>query len=317
MEKIKKLKKLEKYYFNGIGEEKTQGEVALFVTNDEKCIFRQNGEDVLMHYPLGTGVNAYYQYVPTAMPKKIKYLLMDLDGTSIQSEGFWVHIIEAVAAKMTCDETFRFKAEDEPFVSGYTVSEHLTYMLKKYAEFTDANLEKATKFYFEIVREELAQIESGTYKGNPFEVTKGLKELLIYCKNSGVKVALVSSGLIEKARPEIISACDSMGIEIFDYYDKIITGGIVPEDNCYGTLGNYCAKPHPWLYYEAMKAVGGNCENTLAIEDSSAGVLSAISAGVAVIGLNGGNIKAAGVDVMCEKTADDLHDVVRIIRNNN
>ena len=58
---------------------------------------------------------------------------MDLDGTSVRSEHFWVWIIERTTATLVGKPRFELEAADLPFVSGHSVSEHLEHCVRKYA----------------------------------------------------------------------------------------------------------------------------------------------------------------------------------------
>ena len=53
--------------------------------------------------------------------------------------------------------------------------------------------------------------------------------------------------------------------------------------------------------------------HVIGIEDSSAGVVSIRLAGVAPIGLNDGNIRAAGMESLCSHMVDKLPDVLKLI----
>ena len=55
---------------------------------------------------------------------------MDLDGTSVRSEEFWIWIIEKTTASMLDDESFKIEDSDIPFVSGHSVSEHFTVLYR-------------------------------------------------------------------------------------------------------------------------------------------------------------------------------------------
>ena len=57
---------------------------------------------------------------------------MDLDGTSVHSESFWMWVIEQTTARLLGDTSFKKEAEDDPYISGHSVSEHLQYMIDKY-----------------------------------------------------------------------------------------------------------------------------------------------------------------------------------------
>lgn len=64
----------------------------------------------------------YPAIYPVHKPKfegNTKAVLMDLDGTSVHSESFWMWIIEQTIAKLTQNNNkFELEASDEPHVSG-------------------------------------------------------------------------------------------------------------------------------------------------------------------------------------------------------
>ena len=73
-------------------------------------------------------------------------------------------------------------------------------------------------------------------------------------KARGVKIGLVTSGLYEKAWPEIVAAFRALGMgDPRDFYDAIITAGFPLRQGEAGTLGELSPKPHPWLYAEAAR----------------------------------------------------------------
>ena len=129
---------------------------------------------------------------------------MDLDGTSVHSEGFWIWIIERTTASLLGNPSFELEPADLPFVSGHSVSEHLTYCVRKYCP--DKTVEEARDFYFEHTRREMRAILDGGGRADAFVPAPGLKEFLLALKDRGIKIALVTSGLHEKAWPEIVAA---------------------------------------------------------------------------------------------------------------
>ena len=146
---------------------------------------------------------------------------MDLDGTSVRSEEFWIWIIEKTTASMLDDESFKIEDSDIPFVSGHSVSEHLQYCIDKYCP--GESLDKARNFYFEHVNHEMKEIMEGRGRKNSFVPQEGLKEFLLAIKAKGIKIGLVTSGLYEKAMPEILSAFRTLDMgEPTDFYDAII-----------------------------------------------------------------------------------------------
>ena len=118
--------------------------------------------------------------------------------------------------------------------------------------------------------------------------------------------------------PEIISAFKTLGMgDPVDFYDTIITAGYPLGKGRVGTLGELAPKPHPWLYAETMRVGLGipfeRRHHVIGIEDSSAGVVSILLAGVAPIGLTDGNIIRAGLDPLCTHMVDKLPDVLNLI----
>ena len=72
---------------------------------------------------------------------------MDLDGTSVRSEEFWIWIIEMTTASLLGNPDFKLEEADMPFVSGHSVSEHLQYCIDKYCP--DKTIEEARNYYFD------------------------------------------------------------------------------------------------------------------------------------------------------------------------
>lgn len=264
----------------------------------------------------GMGYPAIYPMHETHFEPKAEAILMDLDGTSVHSENFWMWIIERTTAQLLGNENFEREAEDEPFISGHSVSEHLQYMIDKYAK--DASLETARKFYFEIVNHEMSEILKGRGKQDAFTPAPHLKEFLTAVKGEGIKIGLVTSGLYEKAMPEIISAFKQLDMgDPTDFYDCIITAGQTLRQGQTGTLGELEPKPHPWLYAETARVGLGipfeRRHKVIGVEDSSAGVVSIKLAGFSCVGISGGNIERAGVGELCDYKFDDLMEMLDIV----
>jgi beta-phosphoglucomutase-like phosphatase (HAD superfamily) len=245
-----------------------------------------------------------------ALPDRVRAVLMDLDGTSVRSEDFWIYIIEQVTARLLDDKGFHFTEADLPFVSGFSVSEHLEYCLRTYCTGREATFEQARSYYFEITEREMTEILAGRGRRGAFTPTPGLKEFLLHLKDRGVKIGLVTSGLYQKAWPEIVSAFDVMGLgDPLHFYDSIVTAGISIKAGQVGTLGEQQAKPHPWLYSEVLMPLGVPRHEVVGIEDSSAGVVAIRLAGVAALGVEDGNIRSGGTAPLCMAIKPELPDI--------
>jgi FMN phosphatase YigB (HAD superfamily) len=67
---------------------------------------------------------------------------------------------------------------------------------------------------------------NSTRSNRAFSPAPGLKEFLLTLKNESVKIALITSGLYNKAMPEIYSAFRQLGLDNpEEFYDCIITAG--------------------------------------------------------------------------------------------
>ena len=110
------------------------------------------------------------------------------------------------------------------------------------------------KTFFEIVENE----------GLPMK--KGVKEILAFGKENGIKLALATSS----SRDYAMKCLKDAGIDI--YFDGIVCGDMVSH-----------SKPDPEIYLKACELVGVNPEDGVAFEDAPAGIESAYRAGMKVV----------------------------------
>lgn len=287
----------------------------IYTPKDRKVEFIETANHVLCNVKSEMGYPAIYPINKAFVQGPVKAILMDLDGTSVHSESFWIWIIQQTVAALLGNRDFQLEHEDLPFVSGHSVSEHLQYCIDKYCP--GKSVEEARSHYFRITRYEMKEIMEGRGKKGAFTPAPHLKEFLTELKANGIKIGLVTSGLTEKAMPEIVSAFQTLGMgDPLDFYDAIISAGTNLTKGQVGTLGELEPKPHPWLYAETAKiGLGFSQEEhcVIAMEDSSAGVVSARLAGFPCIGIEGGNIRQSGVTCLCSGMYTDLLDTLPII----
>lgn len=290
---------------------------AVAATGDGKVEFVAFEDRTVAYVRSAMGYPAYYPVRPVEIRKPVQAVLMDLDGTSVHSESFWVWIIERTTASLLGDEGFRLAESDLPHVSGHSVSEHLQHCIGKYCP--HATVEQAREHYFEHTHREMAEVLAGRGRADAFQPAPGLKEFLLALKAEGIRIGLVTSGLHEKAWPEIVSAFRAMDMgDPAAFYDAIITAGFPMRKGVQpGTLGELSPKPHPWLYAEVCRVGLGipfeQRHHVVGIEDSGAGVCSIRLAGFSVIGVAGGNIVESGTRALCDHFCGRLDDVLRII----
>jgi beta-phosphoglucomutase-like phosphatase (HAD superfamily) len=165
----------------------------------------------------------------------------------------------------------------------------------------------------------MKEIMEGRGRDGAFTPAAGIKNFLYSLKDMGVKIGLVTSGLYEKAWPEILSAFKTLKMgDPAVFYDAIISAGFPLQKGSAGTLGELSPKPHPWLYSEtAVVGLGipfNERNHVLGIEDSGAGVCSIRLAGYTVTGIAGGNIMESGTRPLCDYYEETFDDILKIIK---
>ena len=285
-------------------------------TGDRKVEFVFFSNHVLAYVKSAMGYPAYYPLRRIEMKCPVKAVLMDLDGTSVRSEEFWIWIIQLTTASVLGNSSFELEEEDLPYISGHSVSEHLEYCVRKYCP--DKTVEQAREFYFEHTHFQMREIMAGRGRTNAFKPSPGLREFLLELKSRHIKIGLVTSGLYEKAWPEILSAFHTLQMgDPKDFYDAIITAGFPLRKGQPGTLGELSPKPHPWLYAEVCRVGLGisetQNEHVVGIEDSGAGICSVRLAGFPTIGLEGGNIIESGTLGLCDHYCRSFEEILAFI----
>lgn len=302
---------------NGAFRKGIDGVNAILTAPDKKVELIGFRDKTIAYVPSAMKYDAYYTVHPVSLKKPVKAVLMDLDGTSVKSEEFWIWIIEKTVASLTGNPKFSLEDADLPYVSGHSVSEHLSYCIEKYCP--EKTLEQAREYYFMHTHNEMQAIMDGKGRAGAFTPADGLKDFLIELKAENIKIGLVTSGLYEKAMPEIISAFKTLGMGApEDFYDAIISAGFPLRKGSVGTLGELSPKPHPWLYAETCSVGLGipfeERHSVIGIEDSGAGVCSVRLAGFTTVGIAGGNIESSGTRDFCSFFEEKLTDIIKIIK---
>jgi beta-phosphoglucomutase len=289
------------------------GVVSVVATGDRKVEFICFEDRALAYVASALGYPCYYPVRPVHEARPIAAVLMDLDGTTVKSEEFWVYIIGRTVASLLGRNRFEFEDADLPYVSGHSVSEHLKYCIGKYCP--DKKFEDARAWYFRHTREEMDAILRGHGRKGAFTPAPGVKDFLLGLKARKLKIGLVTSGLYEKAYPEIVSAFDTLGMgDPKAFYESIITAGYPLGPGAAGTLGELCPKPHPWLYAETCRMGLGidvaDRNRVVGIEDSGAGICSIRLAGYSAVGIGGGNIRESGTLALCTAYCENFEEIM-------
>ena len=292
------------------------GVVRILTPADSRVEFIVFSDRTLAFVKSALGYGAYYPVHPVRVDRPVRAVLMDLDGTTVRSEPFWVWMIEQATASLLGKPNFSLEEADLPFVSGFSVSEHLQYCIDKYCP--GGSVEQARRFYFEHTQREMHAILDGRGRPDAFVPAPGVKTFLLALKAAGIRIGVVTSGVHEKAVPELVAAFRSMGLgNPAEFYDAIITAGFPLRPGEIGTLGELSPKPHPWLYAETCRVGLGipfdQRHHVVGIEDSGAGVCAGRLAGFATIGMAGGNIPRSGTRQLCERFCETFDEIMPFI----
>lgn len=214
-------------------------------------------------------------------------VLWDMDGTLIDSEPYWI-------------------AAETDLVSSYggTWSAEQGYELIGNALPVSAKLLQAAGVEMEIpeIVDHLtaAVMDRIVTSGVPFR--PGARELLFDLRQAGIPTAMVTMSMRRLAKT-VIERID------FPAFDLLIGGDDVVHP-----------KPHPEPYLTAARTLGVDIADTIALEDSTAGVTSAVASGAVTIGAtNIIDISGLGADVVWNgldgRTVADLTELFRRVRS--
>ncbi len=117
---------------DGIHHEGRDGVVSIHTTVDRQVEFIAWPKHALAYVRSALGYPAYYPLRESRLRAPLKAVLMDLDGTSVRSESFWIWMIQCTVASLLDHPRFEFEDTDAAHVSGHSVSEHLAYAVQKY-----------------------------------------------------------------------------------------------------------------------------------------------------------------------------------------
>lgn len=126
---------------NGLWHVGREGVLQILTPKDKKVEFIVFEDKTLTYVKSAMGYPAIYPLPEATFEGPADAVLMDLDGTSVHSESFWIWVIEQTTARLLDNPKFQLEAADEPFVSGHSVSEHLQHCIKKYCP--DKTVEEA------------------------------------------------------------------------------------------------------------------------------------------------------------------------------
>lgn len=186
------------------------------------------------------------------MPKEIKAVLFDLDGTLTDTEKLyqtaWPNTLEHFGYEMTPEKPLILRSLGRPFA--------VEQFKEWYGE--DFDYWAVRNYRKHMVEEMLAET------GIPLK--PGAKDILKWLREHNIFIALVTANDKERAERYLKK------IGLFEYFNAVVCADMVKV-----------GKPAPDIYAFACESLGIAPKETYAVEDSPNGCMSAYSAGCNVI----------------------------------
>lgn len=207
--------------------------------------------------------------------------LFDMDGVLIDSESAWKPYQNNFSTNLFGEEIYK--------KIGSTIGISIDDIYKK-----------AEMFGFKLNREKYYEIydRQAEIIYNEAKQTKGIQEFILYLKNKKIKVGLVSSS--RKKWIDIVLK----KLNIINEFDLVIS---------LNERKDLKSKPNPDGYLEAMKVLHSFPQETIILEDSNSGILSAEASGAFTIGYKE-HLLANYNQIEADCYAENLNEV-RIIIN--
>lgn len=179
---------------------------------------------------------------------EIKGILFDMDGLVLDTEvlytRFWQEAAWALGYPMTREQALGMRS-----LSRNLASEKLNLYFGKNVD-------------YEGMRQKRIELMSAYIEKEGVQPKPGIKELLAYLKEKGIKTAIATSSPLDRTEQYLRT------VELEHAFDKLISGYMVKK-----------GKPEPDIYLLAAKELGLPPGHCLALEDSPSGLISASRAG--------------------------------------
>ena len=213
----------------------------------------------------------------------IKGILFDMDGVILDTEKlytrFWQEAANALGYPMTKEQAMGLRSLNREFGAA------------KMQSYFDVPVN------YEEVRNKRIELMNAFIEKEGVELKPGIKELLSYLKEKGIKTAIATSSPIERTEKYLAS------VGLTGAFDKLISGYMVQK-----------GKPEPDIYELAAKEIGLTPQECLAIEDSPSGLLSANRAGCYPVMIPDQDMPTPETKALLFAKADSLEKIVFLLK---
>lgn len=213
----------------------------------------------------------------------IKLVIFDVDGTLVDSE---VVFVKAVIKNME--------------VNGYNIPMSAIMGIIGQNRVAGQKLIESTQddsFDYDKYIKDYEKIRSEILEKEPLKLKKGALNILNYCKEHGIRMAIATSTYREKQ----VKVLTNLGI--IDYFDYMVFGDEIKN-----------SKPAPDIYLKVYEHYNLDKDEMIIYEDSNNGILSGYDAGIKVVYIK--DIVDVNKETLslCYKQVKDLDEGIEILK---
>ena len=212
----------------------------------------------------------------------IKLVIFDVDGTLVDSE---VVFVKAAIKNME--------------VNGYNIPMSAIMGIIGQNRVAGQKLIESTQddsFDYDKYIKNYEKIRSEILEKEPLKLKKGALNILNYCKEHGIRMAIATSTYREKQ----VKVLTNLGI--IDYFDYMVFGDEIKN-----------SKPAPDIYLKVYEHYNIDKDEMIIYEDSKNGILSAHNAGIRVVYIKDIVDVEKEVTSLCYKQVKDLDEGIEIL----
>ena len=213
----------------------------------------------------------------------IKGILFDMDGVILDTEKlytrFWQEAANALGYPMTKEQAMGLRSLNREFGAA------------KMQSYFDVPVD------YEAVRNKRIEMMNAFIEKEGVELKPGIRELLSYLKERGIKTAIATSSPIERTEKYLSS------VGLTGAFDKLISGYMVKK-----------GKPEPDIYILAASELGLTPKECLAIEDSPSGLLSANRAECYPVMIPDQDLPTPETEALLFAKADSLEKIIFLLK---
>lgn len=213
----------------------------------------------------------------------IKLVIFDVDGTLVDSE---VVFVKAAIKNME--------------VNGYNIPMSAIMGIIGQNRIAGRKLIESTQddsFDYDKYIKDYEKIRSEILENEPLKLKKGALNILNYCKEHNIKMAIATSTYKEKQ----VKVLTNLGI--IDYFDYMVFGDEIIN-----------SKPAPDIYLKVYEHYNLDKDEMIIYEDSNNGILSGYNAGIKVIYIKDIVDVKEDTLALCYKEVKDLDEGIELLR---